>query len=91
MPPATVEKVLDKITKVSADPQALQQTLTDSMPFLLNDLKPEARQQLGYEIQEMVNFCEYNQLKCDLRYTAMKDWSKHIMILIFLQRVWYSF
>ena len=65
--PAEVEKVLDKIAQVSADPQALQQTLTDSMPFMLNDLKPEARQQLGYEIEEMVNFCQYNQLKCDLR------------------------
>ena len=67
MAPAEVEKVLDKIAQVSADPQALQQTLTDSMPFMLNDLKPEARQQLGYEIEEMVNFCQYNQLKCDLR------------------------
>ena len=54
--------------KVSGDSQAMQQTLTDSMPFLLNDLQPEARQQLGYQMQELINFCEFNEKKCDLRY-----------------------
>ncbi len=54
--------------EASADAQALQQTLTDSMPFLLNDLKPEARQQLGYQMEELIKFCEYNERKCELRY-----------------------
>ena len=67
IPPGTIDNVLDKITQASADPQALQQTLTDSMPFLLNDLKPEARQQLGYQLEEMVHFCQYNERTCDIR------------------------
>lgn len=68
MAQAQLDTVLDKIVKVSGDAQALQQTLADSMPFLLNDLTPEARQELGYQMQELIHFCEFDQRTCDLRY-----------------------
>lgn len=66
MEQAKLDTVLDKIVKVSGDAQALHQTLTDSMPFLLNELKPEQRQELGYKMEELIHFCEFNQIKCDL-------------------------
>ncbi len=73
VPEKKLENVLDKITQVSSDPQALQQTLTDSMPFLLNDLTPAARQELGYQLEELVHFCEYNSRNCDLRYHCLSN------------------
>ncbi len=67
-----MENILSKITKASGDTQAVQQTLADSVPFLLTEVKPEVRQQLSIQMEGMMQFCEFNQRKCDIKYNKIK-------------------